>query len=99
MTYKDSFDNDTLTIYLSGRITAENAGELEDCVMNSLEEHHPSHVIFDFDEAEYISSAGLRLIMKIAKMGINVRLINVDEEVYNVLDMTGFTEFTEICRK
>ena len=99
MTYRDNFENDVLTIYLNGRITAENAEELEDNVMKSMDEHHPSRVIFDFDEAEYISSAGLRLIMKIIKSGTEVKLINVSEEIYEIFQMTGFTKLTEVDRK
>ena len=99
MTYRDNFENDVLTRYLNGRITAENAEELEDNVMNSMDEHHPSQVIFDFDEAEYISSAGLRLIMKIIKSGTEVKLINVSEEIYEIFQMTGFTKLTEVDRK
>ena len=99
MTYRDNFENDVLTIYLNGRITAENAEELEDNVMNGMDEHHPSQVIFDFDEAEYISSAGLRLIMKIIKSGTEGKLINVSEEIYEIFQMTGFTKLTEVDRK
>lgn len=99
MTYRDNFENDVLTVYLNGHITAENAGNLEDSVMSSLNEHNPSHVVFDFDEAEYISSAGLRLIMKIIKMGAEVKLINVSEEIYEILSITGFTRITEVDRK
>ena len=86
-------------MYLSGRITADNAEELESGVMHGLEEYKPSRVTVDLAEAEYISSAGLRVIMKIVKMDIKVDLINAGDEIYEILDMTGFTRMTEVGRK
>ncbi len=99
MEYRDNFENEVLTMYLSGRITAENAEELEAGVMHGIEEYKPSHAVVDLEETEYISSAGLRVIMKIVKMDIKVDLINAGDEIYEVLDMTGFTRMTEVGRK
>lgn len=99
MEYRDKFENEVLTMYLSGRITADNAEELESGVMHGLEEYKPSRVTVDLAETEYISSAGLRVIMKIVKMDIKVDLINAGDEIYEILDMTGFTRMTEVGRK
>ena len=45
---------------------------------------------------EYISSAGLRVILRLKKAHPDLRIINVNSEVYEILDMTGFTEMMPV---
>ena len=44
----------------------------------------------------YISSAGLRVIIKVVKQGKNVTVINVSPEVYDVFKVSGFTNFIDV---
>ena len=50
----------------------------------------------DADKLEYISSAGLRVILRLRKEEPKLAIINVDADVYEVFDMTGFTDMVTI---
>lgn len=54
-------------------------------------------VTLDMSRLEYVSSAGLRVLLKAYKaLGEGLRLVNVGESVMEVLEITGFTEFLAI---
>lgn len=53
-------------------------------------------VVVDAAALEYISSAGLRMLLRIKKKNPDLRLINVCPEVYGILNTTGFTEIMQV---
>jgi uncharacterized protein (TIGR02172 family) len=53
-------------------------------------------VTLDASALEYISSAGLRVILRLKKTNPELRIVNVSSEVYEILDMTGFTEIMPV---
>ena len=89
-------ENDTLKIDLSGHIDSGNAPAVE-AEITALREAQPhSGLILDLKELTYISSAGLRVVLRLRKLEQAFRLINVSAEVYEILDMTGFTEMMPV---
>ena len=56
-------------------------------------------LILDFKNLEYISSAGLRVIMKVVKQEKSVSVINVSPEVYDIFDVSGFTNFITVEKR
>ena len=54
------------------------------------------HTVLDADLLEYISSAGLRLLLRLRKEEPELAIVNVAPDVYEVLDMTGFTDMVRI---
>ena len=89
-------DNDTLSIAVSGRVDTTNAKAVEDRIMGIRMENPGKRTILDADKLEYISSAGLRIILRLRKEDKALSIINVSSEVYEVFDMTGFTEMVDI---
>ena len=85
------------TIELKGRIDSSNAAERETEIQNQLN-GFDGEVIFDASELEYISSAGLRVILRVKKQFPSTRIINCNSEVYEIFDMTGFTEMMNISK-
>ena len=88
-----------LTIFLSGRIDTNNAGEAEKEIFSALEGKEPDvgEVVADAKELEYISSAGLRVLMKLRKhMGKPLLVRNVSRDVYDIFETTGFTELFDV---
>lgn len=85
-----------LYIDLNGRIDASNANEVEEKIFKIKEENPNLHVVLDADHLEYISSAGLRVILKLKKSEEKLAIINVAPEVYEIFDMTGFTDIVKI---
>ena len=90
--------NAVLKIYLQGRIDSNNAAERESEIMSIVENNPHQSLVLDLDELEYVSSAGLRIILKLKKLDKTLSLINVSSEVYEIFDMTGFTEMMEISK-
>lgn len=95
---KYSYDNDILTVSLKGRIDSANAAEIER-ELNGIRAANPAGaVVLDCEKLEYLSSAGLRVILRIKKAVPEMKLINVNDAIYDILDITGFTEMMEIER-
>ena len=88
--------SDKLTIKLKGRIDSTNAASVEEDIMAILGEHPDLPITIDCADLEYISSAGLRVLMKTKKAVKDTCLINVAPAVYDVLEITGFTELMDI---
>lgn len=87
-----------LLIQIQGRIDTTTApileGELKHSVTNEVQE-----LIFDFGSVEYMSSAGIRVIMaadKVMSRQGEMKLIHVNEEIMDMLDMTGLTDLLTI---
>ena len=88
---------DSLTIDIIGRLDAATAPQLEKELNNSLT--GIKNLTLDFSQLEYVASAGLRVLLvaqkRMNKQG-NMTIKNVTEEVKEVLDMTGFSDFLHI---
>ena len=89
-------DKDILYIAMEGRIDASNAGVAEEEIFNIKNENAGKHTVLDADKLEYISSAGLRVILRLRKEDPKLAIINVAADVYEVLDMTGFTDMVTV---
>ena len=86
------------TVALIGHIDSANAGDVEKEIRDILDAEKPSDLVLDADQLNYISSAGLRIILRLRKTNQDVRIINVNPEVYEIFDMTGFTEMMDISK-
>ena len=89
-------DKDILYIALEGRIDASNANEAEEKILDIKNENIGKHTVIDADKLEYISSAGLRVILRLRKEEPKLAIINVASDVYEVFDMTGFTDMITV---
>ena len=89
-------DKNILYINLDGKIDAASAPEYEEEI-NAIRSSNPNmHIVLDADNLTYISSAGLRVMLRLKKAEPNLAIINVSPEVYSVFEMTGFTEMMKI---
>ena len=86
----------TLHMLPLGRIDSSNAAAVEAEVNSCLESFEHEAVVLDADKLEYISSAGLRVVLRLRKTEPSLKLINVSPEVYEIFDMTGFTEMIPV---
>ena len=79
-------------IEIEGRIDSSNAHEFEDHLKTFIDKGIDSLSI-DAEKLTYISSAGLRVLMKIKKCARNpITIENVSNDVYQILEMTGFSQ-------
>ncbi|MBQ6970906.1 MAG: anti-sigma factor antagonist [Synergistaceae bacterium] len=98
---KTILEDDTLTIYLEGRIDSNNSAETEARLMAAISGNQSAKKIqIDADKLTYISSAGLRVLLKARKKtGKPLAVLNVSGEVYDIFSVTGFTELLDVHRK
>ena len=92
----ENMEKAPLTIELSGRIDSQNAAEREEQMLAQLAGKGDVAVILDATDLEYISSAGLRVILRLKKICPDLKVIGVNSEVYEILEMTGFTEMMTV---
>ena len=97
MTIEKKINGEALTLIVSGRLDTQTAPELEkelDSVLADIKE-----LTFDFANLEYVSSAGLRVILK-AQKAMNaqgsMKLIGVNDSIMEVFDITGFLDILTI---
>ncbi len=93
--------DDTLTIFLEGRIDSNNSNEIEHQIITALSTNpEASNVQIDAEKLSYISSAGLRVLLKARKhLKTPLPVLNVSSEVYDIFSVTGFTELLDVHRK
>lgn len=90
------YENGSLRVQLEGRVDSNNAPDLEK-ELNSLRQScNPQRLVLECDNLEYISSAGLRVLLRMKKLIPEVVMLNTVPSVYEVLSMTGFTEILEV---
>ena len=89
--------NGQTIIGLSGRIDSLNAAQTEKEITDITEKFPGQEISFDAEELEYISSAGLRVLLKAAKRaGKPLTVMNVSRNVYDIFETTGFTELLDV---
>ena len=85
-----------MIIELRGRIDSANAFKVEEDILARLSGHDEEEIVLDAADLIYISSAGLRLILRLRKSNPDIKLINVGADVYDIFEMTGFTEMMTV---
>lgn len=90
------YESGTLTIYLEGRLDTTTAPGLEGELgqLNGVQD-----LIFDMKNLEYISSAGLRVLLKMQKVMNTkgaMKLVNVGENIMEVFQITGFYDILTV---
>lgn len=91
--------NTSLVVAMKGRIDASSAKELEQQCLSFIAAGH-QQLIFDFSQVDYISSAGLRVVLLIGKqLGANagtLKLCAMNEIILNVFEISGFSKLFTI---
>ena len=85
--------DDTL-VRVHGSVDSSNASQFEEELLGAIS---GNKLTIDAETLVYISSAGLRVLLKAKKsLGADLTMINVCPEVYDILDMTGFTQIIHV---
>lgn len=95
---KLELENETPVLYLSGKITSANAAEVESEINALLAARAEKNLVLDLHELNFISSVGIRIILKLAKKFTGLTIRDAASEVFNVLDMTGLTKIIPVTK-
>ena len=91
-----SYENGILTLTPTEHVDAANAPVFEKEIQESLEKYQADTVVIDCDHVDFMSSAGLRIILRLKQKIDRTSLTNVHPGFYEILDTTGFTELMEV---
>ena len=97
MNIQKTVSGTTLTVALEGRLDTMTAPKLEEELRGSVD--GVSRLVFDLAKLEYISSAGLRVLLAMQKLMNQqgeMMLQNVNEAVMEVFEVTGFSDILRI---
>ena len=91
-----TLNNDVLTVKVNGELNTSTYEELEKSISESIK--GVNTLVFDFEKLEYISSAGLRVLL-VAKKALdsNGRMIvrNANKSIMDIFEITGFVNVLE----
>lgn len=97
MTINKIPEGEKLTFAISGRLGTNSSPKLEAELRQSV--GGVTELVFDFSGVEYISSAGLRVLLaaqKVMNRQGSMKLIGVSDEVMEVFEITGFADILTI---
>lgn len=93
MNIKRKEENDKTIILLEGRLDKISSAEVEEELKKEIDKKR--NLVLDFKDLQYISSAGLRILIALQKdlkeNGNTMNIINVNDDVFDILNVTGFT--------
>lgn len=89
-------ENNALTLFFEGEVNSYNAENIEKELSEVLEKETFEKLVLDFAHLRYISSAGLRIVLKLKQKYNNVSIVEASLEVFDILNMTGFTNILEV---
>lgn len=99
MDIKKSSSGNTTTLALTGRLDTVTSVQLSNELSSTLE-GGPVNLVFDFTALEYISSAGLRVLLtaqkKMNALGTEMEITRANETVKEVFEITGFSGILKI---
>ena len=88
--------NGNFAIALDGRIDSANAAAVEESIRCLLQGQEVTALVLDAQNLLYISSAGLRVLLRLMKSGKKLKMVNASPAVYEVLEVTGFSEMMPV---
>ena len=97
MKIEKQLDGTNLTISLEGRLDTMTAPELDKDLQEGL--NGITGLVFDLTKLEYVSSAGLRVLLsaqKVMNKQGSMVVKNVNEQILEVFEVTGFTDILTI---
>lgn len=97
MTINKTVNENKLTFSLEGRLDTVTAPEFEKELKNSLD--NVTELVLDLEKLDYISSAGLRVILsaqKIMNRKGTMKVTHVNEVIMEILDVTGFSDILTV---
>jgi len=99
MEIRRTIGEDTITIEVEGRLDTVTSSQLEQEVSEVFEEEK-SNIDFDFTSLEYISSAGLRVLLasqkQVNSLGTEMRIVGANDVVKEIFEITGFSDIMQI---
>ena len=95
---KFTLDNNILSLFFEGELNSYNADDVEKEIEEVTDHQTFQTLNLDFSQLRYVSSAGLRIILKLKQKYDDVHVKEASLEVYDVLSMTGFVNIMDVSK-
>ena len=95
---KSDLNNGKLTIYLEGEINSYNAEDVEEEIDSLVSKGNFNSIELDFEKVNYVSSAGLRIVVKLKQQFDQTSLVKVPSVVNDIFEMVGLPTIIKIER-
>lgn len=93
-----SYEGDTAFLKLGGFLNTSTAADLEAALVPVFKRTY--QVVFDFADLEYLSSAGLRVLMaaqkRVSEAEGSLRIVHVADDIREIFDMTGLIDIFDV---
>ena len=88
-------NTDTLTVSLKGKLDTTTIPAIEESIFEQINNSSFDNLVIDFSDVTYISSIGLRTMLKLNKE-YQLSIENVSPDVYETFEITGFTKIIDV---
>lgn len=95
---KHVLENDKLTFFLEGELNSSNAEDVEREIDDIISKNSFRGIVLNLEKLSYISSAGLRIIVRLKQLYDDTSIVKVNNDVYNIFEMVGFHKIIDIER-
>ncbi len=93
-------EQNNLIVFLEGKIDSTNSPQVREELDEIVAANPGMEPVLDAEGLSYISSAGLRVLLQLTKsLGKQITMRNVTPEVYEIMDITGFTDILNVRKK
>ena len=94
MEYK--VENQVLTLYFVGELNSSNSEDVESEIDKIIKQNSFKSIVLDLEKLNYISSAGLRIVVRLKQQYDDTKIINAQSGVYDIFAMVGFNSIISI---
>ena len=91
-----TLENGKLTIFFERELNSYNSEEVEREIESIVDNNSFDSIVLDMENLRYISSAGLRIVVRLKQRFDNTSIVKVQESVYDIFDMVGFQNVISI---
>lgn len=93
-----TLENEVLTLFFEGELNSYNSEDVENEIEGITKNGGFKSIVIDMENLKYISSAGLRIIVRLKQLTEDVSFKKVNSDVYEIFEMVGFQNLFDIER-
>lgn len=91
-------ENNTLTLFLEGELNSYNSEDVENEIESIISNNSFDAVVIDLEKMNYISSAGIRIIVRLKQRFDDTSIRKVPSGIYDIFEMVGLPSMIKITK-
>lgn len=98
MSFEAKLVENDLVIAVEEAIDTNSVDRIGEELISIVDKYKKDQITLDVKNMDYISSAGLRLLIRVKKGGVKLKIVNASKDVYEIFNITGFTDMFTISQ-